>query len=104
MTAVSLKRPTPATWLHPRCHRVAIAVIVSQHAEKGVPRAACRGLGGDRVPEYFAKPSPYTEGTAFLGTPVNHEEVIIYVLNLACRDVQCLSELHANCLLEQLLM
>lgn len=34
-----------------------------------------RGLGGDRVPEYFAKPSPYTEGTAFLGTPANHDEV-----------------------------
>ncbi|KAF8067356.1 sdhC [Scenedesmus sp. PABB004] len=35
-----------------------------------------RGLGGDRVPEYFAKPSPYTEGTAFLGTPANHDDLI----------------------------
>eukprot|EP00882_Tetradesmus_deserticola_P000724 GHRQ01000791.1.p1 GENE.GHRQ01000791.1~~GHRQ01000791.1.p1 ORF type:complete len:205 (+),score=76.57 GHRQ01000791.1:114-728(+) len=35
-----------------------------------------RGLGGDKVPEYFGKPSPYTEGTAFLGTPTNHEELV----------------------------
>jgi hypothetical protein len=35
----------------------------------------CRWLGGDKVPEYWGKPSPYTEGTAFLGTPTNHEEV-----------------------------
>lgn len=27
------------------------------------------------MPEYWGKPSPYTEGTAFLGTPTNHEEV-----------------------------
>lgn len=35
----------------------------------------CRWLGGDRVPQYWGKPSPYTEGTAFLGTPPNHQEV-----------------------------
>lgn len=35
-----------------------------------------RGLGGDKVPEYWGKPSPYTEGTAFLGTPTNHDELI----------------------------
>lgn len=32
-------------------------------------------MGG--VPEYWGKPSPYTEGTAFLGTPANHAEVCI---------------------------
>lgn len=35
----------------------------------------CRWLGGDKVPEYWGKPSPYTEGTAFLGTPTNHDQV-----------------------------
>jgi hypothetical protein len=35
----------------------------------------CRWLGGDKVPEYWGKPSPYTEGTTFLGTPTNHQEV-----------------------------
>ncbi|KAF6260667.1 succinate dehydrogenase subunit b560 [Scenedesmus sp. NREL 46B-D3] len=35
-----------------------------------------RGLGGDKVPEYWGKPSPYTEGTAFLGTPPNHDQLI----------------------------
>lgn len=28
------------------------------------------------MPEFFARPSPYTEGTAFLGTPANHEELV----------------------------
>lgn len=32
------------------------------------------GMGG--VPEFWGKPSPYTEGTAFLGTPTNHDEVL----------------------------
>jgi hypothetical protein len=27
------------------------------------------------VPQYWGKPSPYTEGTGFLGTPTNHQEV-----------------------------
>jgi succinate dehydrogenase (ubiquinone) cytochrome b560 subunit len=27
------------------------------------------------MPEFFAKPSPYTEGTTFLGTPPNHDEL-----------------------------
>jgi succinate dehydrogenase (ubiquinone) cytochrome b560 subunit len=35
-----------------------------------------RWLGGDKVPEYWGKPSPYTEGTAFLGTPTNHDQLI----------------------------
>lgn len=35
-----------------------------------------RHLGGDRIPEFYAKPSPYTEGTAFLGTPSNHDELV----------------------------
>jgi hypothetical protein len=38
-------------------------------------RPCCSGIGGDRVPQFWGKPSPYTEGTAFLGTPPNHEEV-----------------------------
>uniref|UniRef100_A0A7S1X2K8 Succinate dehydrogenase cytochrome b560 subunit, mitochondrial n=1 Tax=Tetraselmis chuii TaxID=63592 RepID=A0A7S1X2K8_9CHLO len=36
---------------------------------------ATRNLGG-KWPEYFAKPSPYTEGTDFLGTPKNHQELL----------------------------
>eukprot|EP01024_Parvocaulis_polyphysoides_P047325 TRINITY_DN4486_c0_g1_i2.p1 TRINITY_DN4486_c0_g1~~TRINITY_DN4486_c0_g1_i2.p1 ORF type:complete len:198 (+),score=22.53 TRINITY_DN4486_c0_g1_i2:103-696(+) len=31
---------------------------------------------GKWVPEYFAKPSPYTEGTDFLGTPKNHQDLV----------------------------
>eukprot|EP00879_Flechtneria_rotunda_P001654 GHRR01001814.1.p1 GENE.GHRR01001814.1~~GHRR01001814.1.p1 ORF type:complete len:206 (+),score=54.79 GHRR01001814.1:134-751(+) len=35
-----------------------------------------RSVGGDKVPEYWGKPSPYTEGTTFLGTPPNHDELL----------------------------
>jgi succinate dehydrogenase (ubiquinone) cytochrome b560 subunit len=52
----------------------------SARAHAGHPCAphthANRWLGGDRIPQYWGKPSPYTEGTAFLGTPTNHEELI----------------------------
>lgn len=44
-------------------------------ASRRPPAAPPRFLGGDRIPEFYAKPSPYTEGTTFLGTPTNHEEV-----------------------------
>uniref|UniRef100_A0A7S2VUX9 Succinate dehydrogenase cytochrome b560 subunit, mitochondrial n=1 Tax=Chlamydomonas chlamydogama TaxID=225041 RepID=A0A7S2VUX9_9CHLO len=35
-----------------------------------------RGIGGDKIPEYWGRPSAYTEGTNFLGTPKNHLELI----------------------------
>lgn len=35
----------------------------------------CRFIGGDKVPEFWGKPSAYTGGTDFLGTPKNHMEV-----------------------------
>jgi succinate dehydrogenase (ubiquinone) cytochrome b560 subunit len=35
-----------------------------------------RFLGGDKVPEFWGKPSPYTDGTDFLGTPKNHMELV----------------------------
>lgn len=35
-----------------------------------------RFIGGDKIPEYWGKPSQYTEGTAFLGTPKNHLEFL----------------------------
>lgn len=35
-----------------------------------------RFIGGDRIPEFYAKPSQYTEGTAFLGTPTNHDDLV----------------------------
>eukprot|EP00198_Chlamydomonas_reinhardtii_P000171 XP_001689506.1 succinate dehydrogenase subunit b560 [Chlamydomonas reinhardtii] len=35
-----------------------------------------RFIGGDRVPEFWGKPSPYTGGTDFLGTPKNHLDLI----------------------------
>lgn len=40
--------------------------------------SACyiRGIGGDKIPEFWGKPSEYTEGTAFLGTPKNHLDLI----------------------------
>ncbi|KAG2493621.1 hypothetical protein HYH03_008138 [Edaphochlamys debaryana] len=34
-----------------------------------------RFIGGDKVPEFWGKPSAYTEGTGFLGTPKNHLEL-----------------------------
>jgi hypothetical protein len=37
---------------------------------------ACRrGIGGDKIPEFWGKPSAYTEGTGFLGTPKDHLNV-----------------------------
>jgi len=36
----------------------------------------CRGIGRVGVPEFFARKSPYTEGTEFLGTPQNHQELL----------------------------
>jgi succinate dehydrogenase (ubiquinone) cytochrome b560 subunit len=35
-----------------------------------------RFIGGDKVPEFWGKPSHYTEGTGFLGTPNNHLDLI----------------------------
>eukprot|EP00877_Chromochloris_zofingiensis_P003286 jgi/Chrzof1/12959/Cz07g14020.t1_SDH3[v5.2] len=35
-----------------------------------------RFIGGDKIPEYWGRPSPYTEGTDFLGTPPNHHELV----------------------------
>ncbi|PNH06074.1 Succinate dehydrogenase cytochrome b560 subunit, mitochondrial [Tetrabaena socialis] len=35
-----------------------------------------RHLGGDKVPEFWGKPSAYTEGTTFLGTPKNHLDLV----------------------------
>ncbi|GLC52399.1 hypothetical protein PLESTB_000624900 [Pleodorina starrii] len=35
-----------------------------------------RHIGGNKIPEYWGKPSPYTEGTDFLGTPKNHLDLI----------------------------
>ncbi|GFR50864.1 hypothetical protein Agub_g13151, partial [Astrephomene gubernaculifera] len=35
-----------------------------------------RHIGGDKIPEFWGKPSAYTEGTAFLGTPKNHLDLI----------------------------
>ncbi|GLI61724.1 hypothetical protein VaNZ11_004148, partial [Volvox africanus] len=35
-----------------------------------------RHIGGDKIPEYWGKPSAYTEGTDFLGTPKNHLDLI----------------------------
>lgn len=44
-----------------------------------------RGIGGDKIPEFWGKPSEYTEGTAFLGTPPNHLEVGCQRRMLECR-------------------
>ncbi|KXZ42627.1 hypothetical protein GPECTOR_129g557 [Gonium pectorale] len=35
-----------------------------------------RHIGGDKVPEFWGRPSQYTEGTNFLGTPKNHLDLI----------------------------
>lgn len=48
----------------------------SAEALGGACLQQARWLGGDKVPEYWGKPSPYTEGTGFLGTPANHDELI----------------------------
>ncbi|GMH35867.1 hypothetical protein BSKO_03735 [Bryopsis sp. KO-2023] len=38
-------------------------------------QSTSRKIGGG-VPEFWGKPSPYTEGTDFLGTPKNHMELV----------------------------
>jgi hypothetical protein len=40
-----------------------------------------RYIGGDKIPEFWGKPSAYTEGTDFLGTPKDHLEVGIVMGN-----------------------
>ncbi len=42
----------------------------------------CRG--GSTVPEFYGKPSPYSAGTGFLGTPPDHREVSLYY-SVDCR-------------------
>lgn len=40
------------------------------------PMQQLRFIGGDKVPEFWGKPSAYTEGTDFLGTPQDHLNLI----------------------------
>lgn len=50
----------------------------------------CRNIGS-WVPEYFGKKSKYTEGTDFLGTPKDHQQVLCnamhqqFALSSSCR-------------------
>ncbi len=39
------------------------------------PLLSYRFIGGDKIPEFWGKPSAYTEGTEFLGTPKDHLQV-----------------------------
>lgn len=41
-----------------------------------VQQQQLRHIGGDKVAEFWGRPSQYTEGTAFLGTPTNHLDLI----------------------------
>eukprot|EP00201_Polytomella_parva_P024155 CAMPEP_0175041694 /NCGR_PEP_ID=MMETSP0052_2-20121109/2083_1 /TAXON_ID=51329 ORGANISM="Polytomella parva, Strain SAG 63-3" /NCGR_SAMPLE_ID=MMETSP0052_2 /ASSEMBLY_ACC=CAM_ASM_000194 /LENGTH=197 /DNA_ID=CAMNT_0016304289 /DNA_START=30 /DNA_END=623 /DNA_ORIENTATION=+ len=54
------------------------ASTVAQKFLGATPFAAqqLRFIGGDKVPEFWGKPSSYTEGTQFLGTPKNHLDLI----------------------------
>lgn len=45
-----------------------------------------RFLGGDKVKEYYGRPSPYTEGTGFLGTPKDYLEVSVSTLSSLFRS------------------
>lgn len=61
--------------------RLLLQLVRSQTASTVQSAAALnaqqfRGIGGDKVPEYWGRPSPYTEGTGFLGTPKNHLDLI----------------------------
>ncbi|KAJ9506399.1 hypothetical protein QJQ45_004902 [Haematococcus lacustris] len=64
-----------------------VAQQISQQAAPAVTASAVfnqsgqqvqqfRFIGGDKIPEFWGKPSAYTEGTAFLGTPTNHLETL----------------------------
>lgn len=44
-----------------------------QHPSPLVLLRFCRGA--NTVPEFYGKPSPYSAGTGFLGTPPDHREV-----------------------------
>lgn len=35
-----------------------------------------RHIGGDKIPEFWGKPSDYTAGTSFLGTPKDHLQLL----------------------------
>jgi hypothetical protein len=43
-----------------------------------------RFIGGDKIPEFWGKPSAYTEGTSFLGTPADHLEVRLMIMQRQC--------------------
>uniref|UniRef100_A0A7R9VHH3 Succinate dehydrogenase subunit b560 n=1 Tax=Chlamydomonas euryale TaxID=1486919 RepID=A0A7R9VHH3_9CHLO len=45
-------------------------------SQSGASTQQFRGIGGDKIPEFWGKPSAYTEGTGFLGTPTDHLERI----------------------------
>mmetsp|Transcript_15670 Transcript_15670/g.32690 ORF Transcript_15670/g.32690 Transcript_15670/m.32690 type:complete len:203 (+) Transcript_15670:28-636(+) len=45
-------------------------------SQAGATTQQFRGIGGDKIPEFWGRPSAYTEGTDFLGTPRDHLELI----------------------------
>lgn len=49
------------------------AGLLAQHQEQ---TQQFRYIGGDKVPEYWGRPSAYTDGTDFLGTPKDHLDLI----------------------------
>ncbi|KAG2447242.1 hypothetical protein HYH02_007982 [Chlamydomonas schloesseri] len=68
-----------------RSSRQAIALLRSPAAQEAMQQLVAstsfgtqqfRFIGGDRIPEFWGKPSPYTGGTDFLGTPKNHMDLI----------------------------
>ncbi|KAG1673289.1 hypothetical protein FOA52_002569 [Chlamydomonas sp. UWO 241] len=52
--------------------QAASASAVLENQLGGACAQTFRGIGGDKIPEFWGKPSQYTEGTGFLGTPPDH--------------------------------
>ncbi|MEW5319829.1 MAG: hypothetical protein WDW38_010954 [Sanguina aurantia] len=53
---------------------LSFAAAASFEAGSSLAGQQLRFLGGDKVKEYYGRPSPYTEGTGFLGTPKDYLE------------------------------
>lgn len=56
--------------------RAALGSCRSQQSSLAALTQQLRFIGGDKVPEYYGRPSAYTEGTNFLGTPKNHLDLV----------------------------
>lgn len=52
--------------------QLASASLLQQCSRTAPSLMQFRSIGTDKMPEFWGRPSAYTEGTSFLGTPKNH--------------------------------